>query len=73
VPVFPEGRPGILLSRAQLSSGGPAEGTALAFAEYGGRFATIVGRGNVLGAQFHPEKSQRAGIGLLSAFAGWMP
>ena len=32
-------------------------------------FPTIVGRGNVLGAQFHPEKSQRAGIELLDAFA----
>ena len=36
-------------------------------------FPTIVGRGNVLGAQFHPEKSQRAGIELLDAFARWRP
>ncbi|MGH7516305.1 MAG: imidazole glycerol phosphate synthase subunit HisH [Gemmatimonadales bacterium] len=45
----------------------------LATADYGYAFATIVGQGNVVGAQFHPEKSQRAGIELLSAFARWAP
>ena len=42
-------------------------------ARTGSVFPTIVGRGNVLGAQFHPEKSQRAGIELLDAFARWRP
>ena len=41
--------------------------------EYGATFPTIVGRGSVIGAQFHPEKSQRAGIELLDAFARWQP
>jgi imidazole glycerol phosphate synthase glutamine amidotransferase subunit len=45
----------------------------LATADYGYAFPTIVGRGNVVGAQFHPEKSQRAGIELLAAFARWAP
>ena len=45
----------------------------LATADYGYVFPTIVGEGNVIGAQFHPEKSQRAGIELLSAFARWTP
>jgi glutamine amidotransferase len=45
----------------------------LATADYGYAFPTIVGQGNVVGAQFHPEKSQRAGIELLSAFARWTP
>ncbi len=48
-------------------------GQQLAHAEYGYRFATMVGRDNVLGAQFHPEKSQRDGIALLAAFAAWAP
>ena len=41
--------------------------------DYGGVFPTLVGRDSVIGAQFHPEKSQQAGIGLLSAFAEWRP
>src|SRR5205809_894945 len=46
---------------------------ALAEAEYGGPFPTIVGAGNVLGVQFHPEKSQAAGLALLRAFTRWTP
>ena len=45
----------------------------LATGEYGGTFATMVAHANVAGAQFHPEKSQRAGIDLLAAFAEWRP
>lgn len=41
--------------------------------DYDGPFATIVGRGSVLGTQFHPEKSQQAGIALLRRFAEWTP
>jgi glutamine amidotransferase len=37
-------------------------------AEYGERFATVVERGCVYGAQFHPEKSSRDGLTLLTAF-----
>jgi glutamine amidotransferase len=46
-------------------------GDVLATADYGEVFPTLVGHGNVLGAQFHPEKSQRAGLALLDAFARW--
>jgi glutamine amidotransferase len=38
--------------------------------EYGERFVSIVERGNVMGAQFHPEKSSRDGLALLRNFAG---
>jgi len=48
-------------------------GATLATADYDGPFPTIVGRGNVLGVQFHPEKSQRTGIDLLSRFVAWQP
>ena len=40
----------------------------LATCEYGVAFPAIVGRGNVYGFQFHPEKSQKQGISLLRAF-----
>jgi glutamine amidotransferase len=45
------------------------EADVIGTAEYGERFATIVGRGNVFGAQFHPEKSSRDGLALLASFA----
>lgn len=45
----------------------------LAEAEYGAPFATVVGQGTVLGVQFHPEKSQAAGLALLREFAAWAP
>jgi imidazole glycerol phosphate synthase glutamine amidotransferase subunit len=52
---------------------GLANGAVLATGDYGYVFPTIVGEGNVIGAQFHPEKSQRAGLELLAAFARWRP
>jgi glutamine amidotransferase len=48
----------------------PADpGDVLATAEHGERFACAIARGNVFGAQFHPEKSSTAGLRLLSNFA----
>ena len=40
----------------------------LATASYGDSFAAVIGRDNVLGTQFHPEKSHRHGKALLTAF-----
>jgi imidazole glycerol-phosphate synthase subunit HisH len=45
----------------------------LATGDYGGRFPTLIGDGSLIGAQFHPEKSQQAGLALLAAFADWQP
>jgi glutamine amidotransferase len=38
--------------------------------EYGATYASVVARANVCGVQFHPEKSQAAGLRLLTNFAG---
>lgn len=43
----------------------------VASTEYGIRFPSIIGRGSVLGTQFHCEKSQRNGLQLLEAFCWW--
>jgi glutamine amidotransferase len=40
----------------------------LAEVEYGGRIVSIVGRENIMATQFHPEKSQEAGLCLLRSF-----
>ena len=42
--------------------------TVIGTTEYGERFTTVVGRGSVLGVQFHPEKSSRHGLGMLHSF-----
>jgi glutamine amidotransferase len=44
-------------------------GDVLALTEYGIRYPSICGRGSVCGVQFHPEKSQDAGLRLLANFA----
>jgi imidazole glycerol-phosphate synthase subunit HisH len=44
------------------------EDVVLGTSDYGSVFPSVVGRGNVLGTQFHPEKSSRDGIALLANF-----
>ncbi|MCR9071017.1 MAG: imidazole glycerol phosphate synthase subunit HisH [Alphaproteobacteria bacterium] len=45
----------------------------LATVDYGGEICAVVGRDNLVGTQFHPEKSQATGLRLIANFIGWTP
>ncbi|MDP4031419.1 MAG: imidazole glycerol phosphate synthase subunit HisH [Pseudorhodobacter sp.] len=49
----------------------PAE--RLAHVDYGGDITAIIGRDSMIGTQFHPEKSQAAGLRLIGNFLRWKP
>lgn len=54
-----------------LTAADPAD--VLATTDHGGPFTAAVAKGNVAGVQFHPEKSQAAGLALLANFLEWRP
>ena len=45
----------------------------VAVTDYGGPLTAMIGHGNLAGTQFHPEKSQEAGLRLIGNFLRWRP
>jgi glutamine amidotransferase len=67
----PQGRHAYFVHSYQLR---PAQRADLvADADYGGAVTAIVARDNIVGTQFHPEKSQRLGLALIANFLKWTP
>ena len=71
IPLGPDGLHAYFVHSFELK---PAHRSDLvAQADYGGPLTAIVGRDNMVGTQFHPEKSQRLGLKLIANFLKWMP
>jgi glutamine amidotransferase len=71
IPLGPDGLHGYFVHSYELK---PAQRSDLvAQADYGGPLTAIVGRENMVGTQFHPEKSQRLGLKLIANFLRWTP
>ncbi|NKN39190.1 imidazole glycerol phosphate synthase subunit HisH [Agrobacterium sp. a22-2] len=54
-----------------LAAADPSD--VIATTDYGGAMTAFVGRDNMVGAQFHPEKSQTLGLALIANFLRWVP
>ncbi|MCC6887134.1 MAG: imidazole glycerol phosphate synthase subunit HisH [Hyphomicrobiales bacterium] len=67
----PQGLHAYFVHSYHLRPADPAD--VIARADYGGPVTAIVGRGTMVGTQFHPEKSQRLGLRLIANFLRWTP
>src|SRR5581483_138834 len=73
-PVFANLEPGAHVYFVHSFEFRPARAADLvATADYGGPVVAAVGRDNLIGTQFHPEKSQMTGLRLIANFLQWRP
>ncbi len=71
IPTGPDGLHAYFVHSYALAAADP--GDVVATTDYGGPVTAIVGRDNLVGAQFHPEKSQALGLRLIANFLRWRP
>ena len=68
---LPDGASAYFVHSYRFAVAGRAD--LVATTDHGGEIAAIVGRDNILGVQFHPEKSQGFGLAFLAGFLKWRP
>jgi imidazole glycerol-phosphate synthase subunit HisH len=71
IPLGPDGLHAYFVHSYELKTAQRSD--LVAQADYGGPLTAIVGRDNMVGTQFHPEKSQRLGLALIANFLKWSP
>ena len=71
IPLGPDGLHAYFVHSYELRTA--HRGDLVAQADYGGPLTAIVGHDNMVGTQFHPEKSQRLGLALITNFLKWSP
>jgi imidazole glycerol-phosphate synthase subunit HisH len=71
IPTGPNGLHAYFVHSYALTPAHPRDVVALA--EYGAPITAMVARGNIVGTQFHPEKSQTLGLKLIGNFLRWTP
>ncbi|MDF2617728.1 MAG: imidazole glycerol phosphate synthase, glutamine amidotransferase subunit [Xanthobacteraceae bacterium] len=71
IPTGAAGLDAYFVHSYHLAAANPAD--VVATSDYGGKVTAVVGRDNIAGTQFHPEKSQRLGLALLANFLKWTP
>ena len=70
-PIFRDVKPGDCVYFVHSFYGANCAGSTIATAEYGADLTAAVARANVVGCQFHPEKSGDVGLKILKAFCEW--
>lgn len=71
IPTGPDGLHAYFVHSYHMATRKPDD--VIATTDYGGAMTAFVGRDNMVGAQFHPEKSQALGLKLIANFLTWTP
>jgi glutamine amidotransferase len=71
IPLGPQGLHAYFVHSYELKTAQRSD--LVAQSDYGGPITAVVGRENIVGTQFHPEKSQRLGLALIANFLKWKP